>query len=411
VSRRSLTARTRITLLLVVLFALGGTIIVSITYALVASNLTRSAIKNPALNPSLLSACANFGNASGPIDPNLKEKCQATFKLGAAAAANAQRNGVLSSLLLESILTVVGATTVAAVVGWFVAGRILRPIIQLTAAARSATETNLSQRLDLQGPRDELRELAETFDDMLERLELAFLSQQRFIANASHELRTPLTVIRTTVDVVLAKPRASRAELIEMGNAVRRAVLRADALTTTLLTLARNERGLTASEPLELDALAQEVIESTAVGELTVTAQIQPALILGDERLIERLIANLMDNATRYNVPRGEVTVSTGTRSGVAFLRVENTGPVVSDEQVERIFEPFTRIDERVAVEGFGLGLALVRSIAQSHNGSVTAKTRPHGGLDVWVEFAALTRPTDLEDDNIALDSVHARPR
>jgi signal transduction histidine kinase len=411
VRRRSLTARTRITLLLVVLFALGGMIIVSITYALVASNLTRSAIKNPALNPSLLSACANLGNGNGPIDPNLKEKCQATFKLGADAAAIAQRDAVLSDLLLESILAVIGATTVAAVVGWFVAGRILRPISQLTTAARSASETNLSQRLNLQGPRDELRELAETFDDMLERLELAFLAQERFIANASHELRTPLTVIRTTVDVVLAKPRASRAELIEMGSAVRRAVLRADALTTTLLTLARNERGLAESEPLELDALAQEVIESTANGELTVTLQLQPALILGDERLIERLIANLMDNAARYNVPQGEIAVSTGTRLGVAFFRVENTGPVVSNEQVERIFEPFTRIDERVAVEGFGLGLALVRSIAQSHNGSVTAQARPHGGLDVSVEFATLTRPTDLEDDNIALDSVHARSR
>ena len=410
-SRRSLTARTRITLLLVVLFALGGTVIVSITYALVASNLTTSGITNPALNPSLLSACANLGKASGPIDPNLKEKCQATFKLGAAAAADAQRNAVLSNLLLESILTVAGATIVAAVVGWFVAGRILRPINQLTAAARSASETNLSQRLDLQGPRDELRELAETFDDMLERLELAFLSQQRFIANASHELRTPLTVIRTTVDVVLAKPRASRAELIEMGSAVRRAVLRADALTTTLLTLARNERGLTDSEPLELDALAQEVVESTATGELTVTLQLRSAAILGDERLIERLIANLVDNAARYNVPQGEIVVSTGSRLEVAFFRVENTGPLLSDEQVERIFEPFTRIDERVAVEGFGLGLALVRSIAQSHNGSVTAQARPAGGLNVLVEFAALTRPTDPSDDNFVLDRAGADAR
>jgi signal transduction histidine kinase len=271
----------------------------------------------------------------------------------------------------------------AAVLGWIFAGRALRPVHRITTAARAASEHNLSARVAATGPRDELRELAETFDEMLGRLQAAFEGQQRFIANASHELRTPLAVMRATVDVVLDNPDSTAGDLRAMGTDIRGAVDHAGHLIGALLILARNERGLTVREQVDLATVAEDVLDVSA--DPRVHATLEPAVISGDPVLAERLIANLVDNAIRYNLPDGDVWISTRTSAGRGELTVANTGPVVSPADIGRIFQPFERLSERTSRDGFGLGLAIVASIAAIHGGTATACPRDDGGLSVTV--------------------------
>lgn len=380
--RPRLTARARLTLVYGGLFTLGGAVLVTVTYLLVAHNLPAGK-PAPATDPAFLAQC---DQAKRTGDTNLVEKCTKAFQAGVTAGAKVQRDTTLSHLLVYSLIALAGVSIVAAFAGWLLAGRILRPVHQLTAAARAASEHNLSQRLGLRGPRDELRELADTFDDMLARLDAAFAAQSRFISNASHELRTPLTVMRTTLDVVLSKPAPTREELIAMGADVRRAVDHADALIGTLLTLARNERGLTTRQPVDLAALAEDALDTVSVDGLHVSSALQPSLVTGDPLLLERLVANLVENAVRHNVPAGLISVSTAAHNGQAELRVSNTGPVVPADRVDALFEPFTRLDERTG-DGVGLGLALVASISAIHHATVSAAPRAGGGLDVTVSI------------------------
>jgi signal transduction histidine kinase len=313
------------------------------------------------------------------------QKCAAVYANGVQAGAAAQRSTTLTHLLTYSLLSLAGATLLAAAAGWIAAGRILRPVHRLTAAARAASEQNLSQRIALQGPRDELHELADTFDTMLERLDRAFASQRQFIANASHELRTPLTVMRTAMDVVLAKPEPTREELVSMAADVRQAVDHAERLIEVLLVLARNDRARALTDPLDLAAVAEDALEGRTANGVTTTTALGEAPVTGDGVMLERLIANLLDNAERYNIPGGTVSISTTTDDGASLVRVVNTGQVVPPDQVERLFLPFTRLDDRTRHDGFGLGLALVSSIAAVHNGTVQATAVPAGGLDITV--------------------------
>jgi signal transduction histidine kinase len=382
-----LTARARLTLLFAGLFAVGGTILIVITYALVAQNVRVADINNPAADVNFQKACANLGSSSAPIDENLKFKCATSVKLGAAAAADAQRHAMLDDLLFYAALTLVVTTLVAALVGWLIAGRILKPIHRLTETARNASENNLSQRLGLSGPHDEIRQLGDTFDAMLDRLELAFLAQRRFIANASHELRTPLTIMRTTLDVVLAKRSPTNAELVEMGQDVRAEVANADALITALLTLAQNESAIRSPEPVELGALVEDVVARSDFGGLTHEVRIEQTTMDGDRLLLERLVSNLVSNAIRYNIPHGNVSVEVLSSDDVATIRIVNTGTPVSPDRLADIFQPFTRLDERVGTEGFGLGLTLVEAIATVHGGTVEAVAPEHGGLEIVVRM------------------------
>jgi signal transduction histidine kinase len=256
---------------------------------------------------------------------------------------------------------------------------------RITTAARAASEHDLSARVAPTGPRDELRELAETFDEMLGRLQASFEGQQRFIANASHELRTPLAVMRATVDVVLDNPDSTAGDLRAMAADIRTAVDHAEHLIGALLLLARNERGLTVREKLDLATVAEDVLDAVRPGDRRVHATLEPAVISGDPVLAERLIANLADNAIRYNLPDGEVWVSTGTVAGRSEVCVANTGPVVDPADIGRIFQPFERLSDRTSTDGFGLGLAIVASIAAIHGGSATACPRGDGGLSVTV--------------------------
>jgi len=384
--RSHLSARSRLTLLYASLFTLGGAALVFITYVLVANSLHRTTTTTiPRPVQQAIARCMTAVQTHGA--PGAMIKCAAVYAKGVQAGAAAQRATTLTHLLTYSLLALAGAMLLAAAAGWLAAGRILAPVHQLTAAARAASEQNLSQRIALQGPRDELRELADTFDTMLERLDRAFTSQRQFIANASHELRTPLTVMRTAIDVVLAKPEPTRGELVSMVAEVRQAAGHAERLIEALLVLARNDQARALTDPLDLAAVAEDALEGRTASGITTTATLGEAPVTGDRLLLERLVVNLLDNAVRYNLPGGSVCISTTTQNGASLVRVVNTGPVVPPGQVDRLFLPFTRLDDRTRHDGFGLGLALVSSIAAVHGGTVHATAMPAGGLDITVRL------------------------
>jgi signal transduction histidine kinase len=381
-----LSARSRLTLVYASLFTLGGAALVLITYLLVADTLgsATSATTSPGVQQEVERCLEKVQHGGGA---GAMAACAALYASGVRAGAAAQRSTTLAHLLTYSLLSLAGVTVLAAVAGWIVAGRILRPVHQLTAAARAASEQDLSQRIALHGPRDELRELADTFDAMLERLDRAFTSQRQFIANASHELRTPLTVMRTAMDVVLAKPDPTRDELVSMAAEVRQAVDHSERLIEVLLVLARNDQARALTDPLDLAAVAEDALDGRTAGGITTTTALDEAPVTGDAVLLERLVANLLDNAQRYNLPGGTVAISTTVSDATSALRVVNTGALVPAEMVDSLFLPFTRLDGRTRHDGFGLGLTLVLSIATVHNGTVHATALPTGGLDVTVRL------------------------
>jgi signal transduction histidine kinase len=393
----ALTLRARLTIVYALIFAVGGLIVVATCFYLVgrASAISPSSSVVPRTNAvpktskALDAACAEL-KKTNVVNSDLAEKCEKTYAEGLDAGAKAQRDSILQHLPIYALITVSSVTVLATAAGWLLAGRALRPLGEITEAARSASQTNLSHRLALTGPRDELRLLADTFDDMLARLDASFESQRSFIANAGHELRTPLSVVRTTVDVVLAKPAPSPAELRSMGDDVRTAVNRAEAILEALLTLARNERGLTTLEPLDLATITQDVLESIDAGSVQVVPSLQPSPIQADPVLIEHLLSNLLDNAVRYNRPDGQVWVSISAGHDLIRLNVANTGQDVPMDVVSTLFEPFRRLNERTTLDGLGLGLTLVESISRAHRGTVSASSRPGGGLEVVATFPAV---------------------
>jgi len=386
VSRRPrLTVRARLTLLNTGLFALCGAIVVAVTYALVAQ--VEAPVQGQqsgapgGVSAAFLAMCRSERQLAQP-DKKILAKCDAALQL---QGAQHQRNLTLSHLLQYSLITVAVVIALAAILGWIAAGRALRPVHRITAAARAASEHNLSARVAARGPHDELRELAETFDEMLGRLQAAFEGQQRFIANASHELRTPLAVMRATVDVVLDNPDSTPADLRAMATDIRAAVDHAEQLISALFILARNERGLTTHEQVDLATVTEDVLDTAGLGDLRVESSLEPAVISGDPVLLERLVANLLDNALRYNTPAGAIWISTRDTGGTSELAVANTGPLISTADSDRIFQPFERLGGRTSQNGFGLGLTIVSSIAAIHGGTVTACPRDGGGLSVTV--------------------------
>jgi signal transduction histidine kinase len=384
-----LTVRVRLTLLYSGLFAACGVIFVAITYGLLATKLPQPAEGIKTSIPADFTASCDRASSDPAADPGLLRKCKTAYQEGLVNGAARQRQATLDQLLWYSVGALAGVTLLATVAGWIAAGRVLRPVHRITEAARNASDQNLTTRLALTGPRDELRELADTFDDMLDRLQRAFEGQRRFIANAGHELRTPLAVMRTTVDVVLAKPDPTRAELMTMGGDVRAALTEAQALIDALLTLASTERAQVERLTVDLATVAEDAIDATRIepGGARLHMTLGPAPTHGDPILLERLAANLIDNALRYNVANGAVWVSTATVDGHALLTVENTGPDVAPEALPALFQPFRRLRERTGNGGFGLGLAIVASIAAAHGGQAAADSRAEGGLTVTVSL------------------------
>jgi len=390
VTRPQPTLRVRLTLLYASLFTLCGAIVVAVSYTLVARLGTRGQPSSSVGVQAGFAARCRSEQLSAHPDPRILAKCVSYFR---QLGAQGQRDLTLSHLLQYSLITVAVVIALAALLGWIAAGRALRPVHLITAAARAASEHNLSGRVAPTGPRDELRELAETFDEMLGRLQAAFEGQQRFIANASHELRTPLAVMRATIDVVLGNPDSTPGDLRGMAADIRAAVDHAEHLIGALLILARNERGLTVREEVDLSVAAEDVLDTAGLGGRRMHSTLEPAVISGDPVLAERLIANLIDNAVRYNHAAGDIWISTRTLAGSSQLIVANTGSVISLEDAGRIFQPFQRLSDRTSQDGFGLGLAIVASIAAIHGGTATARPRNDGGLSVTVTIPSAGVP------------------
>ena len=395
--RPRLTVRARLTLLNTGLCAVCGAIVVAVSYILVAQlgapGQAPQGSPSGGLSASFLAQCRSERLLAQP-DKGILAKCNAALQL---QGAQNQRDLTLSHLLVYSLITVGVVIALAAILCWVAAGRALRPLHQITAAARAASEHNLSARVGLRGPHDELRELAETFDDMLARLQAAFEGQRRFIANASHELRTPLAVMGATVDVVADNPDSTPEDLRGMAADIRAAVDHAEHLISALLILARNDRGLGIHEQVDLATVAEDVLDTAAVGDRKVHATLAPAVVSGDPVLVEHLIANLVDNAVRYNSAGGDIWIATGSAAGDSRLTVANTGPVINPADADRIFQPFERLSDRTSHDGFGLGLAIVASIAAIHGGTVAAEPRDGGGLSVTIAIPSAGAVTEAD--------------
>jgi signal transduction histidine kinase len=303
-----------------------------------------------------------------------------------AALRHAARLDVLRVGALAFLLVVAAA----AVVSWVLAGQVLRPLHEVTATARRLSAESLDERIRLSGPRDEVAELANTFDALLDRLQAAFEAQRRFVANASHELRTPLAVMRTEVDVTLADPDADAAELRRMAEVVRQATERADGLVEGLLALAHSESvGVAVRQPADLALAAKTAVAAVAAEaaakSVRITVDGEPAPVLGDPALLDRVAGNLVENAVRHNVHGGWVAVHTGSGAAGSRLLVSGSGAVVAPERVAELFEPFRRAAPDRTGGGLGLGLSIVRAVVRAHGGTVRAEPVPGGGLAVTV--------------------------
>ncbi|GAA2374112.1 HAMP domain-containing sensor histidine kinase [Dactylosporangium salmoneum] len=350
-----------------------------------------------ALNDALLYRSL-YTNVKGPIPADMRPGDDApNEKLSAYWAEQAEIRHLRADVLLHSAGTSALALVIAAVAGlavcWLVTGRMLRPLRTLTAATRRISQDRLAERVALTGPPDELKELADTFDAMVGRLEASFNSQRRFVADAAHELRTPLSIVRTGAEVQLAKRHDAPAEWRAMADRVLTATARAERLLDGLLALARSDSGALTAEPCDLavaaaGALGEADPEAERAG-LTVTTDLRPAPVHGDPVLLDRLVRNLVDNAIRHNRPAGWLRVTTGATDHGCVITVDNSGDPVPAAEVDRLFEPFQRLarDRAAGPRSTGLGLAIVRSIVRAHAGTVTAVPLDEGGLSVTVSL------------------------
>ncbi|MFI6101757.1 sensor histidine kinase [Lentzea sp. NPDC051213] len=302
-----------------------------------------------------------------------------------AVSAQQVQADVLGRLLWQSVIALLIAAVLAVWLGWVVAGRVLAPLHEITTTAHRLEAERLDQRIELEGPPDELKELADTFDGMLDRLATTFDSQKRFVANASHELRTPLAVQRTLIEVALADPDVTT-DMRKLGAHLLDTNERSEKLIDGLLLLARSDRGLTARELVWLDEVIEDEVESCATlaaeKEVTFTVSVRKYLVEGDPVLLAQLVGNLLRNAVLYNKPGGTVTVRLDRE-----LVVSNTGPTVPAEAVPGLFEPFRRLRDRTGTAGSGLGLSLVQSVTKAHQGVVKARPNGGGGLVVQVNL------------------------
>ena len=400
------TVRLRLTLLYSALFLVSGAMLLAITYLLFRSATGINLIVVPTGTPH---------GSTGPDAPKdlLANPEVARYVRHVAESRFAQvergNDTELHQLLVQSGIALAIMTAVSIALGWLVAGRVLRPLRAMTATTRQISERNLHERLAIPGPRDELKDLADTVDGLLGRLETAFGTQQRFVANAAHELRTPMTLWRALLEETLTDPaatidsfRATSRRLLALGEEQER-------LLESLLTLASSERGLDRREPFDLAAVVAAVLrdappEAWSLG-VRIDSEIEPAPAAGNAALAEQLVRNLIDNAVRHNVPGGEVRVRTGTGAGGAFLSVANDGAVIPAAEMERLFEPFQRLgtDRTAPTDGHhGLGLSIVRAIATAHHATLLAEARPEGGLAVEVRFPS--RGADRDPDAMAGD-------
>ncbi|MFG3141711.1 sensor histidine kinase [Streptomyces sp. NPDC048211] len=378
------TIRIRLTLLYGGMFLIAGILLLSIIYMLAAQALhDGNELPFKIVNGQVTSEVCSLPDKASPD----------SFNAAVAACFNHQRQQALDTLLNRSLLALVGLSVIAFAFGYAMAGRVLAPLGRITRIARRVAGTDLSRRIELDGPDDELKELADTFDDMLDRLERAFTAQQRFVGNASHELRTPLAINRTLLEVHLSDPQAPQ-ELQQLGKTLLATNERSEQLVEGLLLLARSDNQIVERKPVDLAEVASRALdqargEAEAKG-VEMRATLTPAVVQGNGVLLERIALNLVQNAVRYNVPAdGWVEVRTELLPGQALMVVTNTGPVVPAYEIDNLFEPFRRLrTERTGSDkGVGLGLSIARSVARAHGGRIIAEPREGGGLVMRVSL------------------------
>jgi signal transduction histidine kinase len=421
------TIRLRLTLIYGGLFLICGAALLGITYLLV-DNATAGCFTSTGRDGRIFGNCVGTasgaakhtgpaqglqvsGNGSPQVSSNVSKSAPPKLPSGLTpgvarvvdrymeAAADSQHASEMNHLLIYSgiALAIMAATSVG--LGWLTAGRVLRPLRTITTAAKDVSATSLHRRLALDGPDDELKELGDTFDGLLTRLEASFAAQRQFAANASHELRTPLAWQRTLVQVALADPDGDYESLRAACERVLASGAHQERILEALLTLSRGQAGLDKREPFDLATLAGHVLHSREADaqdrQLTIHTALAPAPATGDPRLAERLIANLVDNALRHNTPGGHIEIVTGTKNSHAVLVVTNTGPMIPAEAVDRLLRPFQRLstDRTGHGEGLGLGLSIVQAIAQAHGAAPTIRPQPSGGLHAEVSFPEPSSP------------------
>jgi signal transduction histidine kinase len=376
------TARLRFTIMYVALFMLSGVALLGLTSLLTITSTTRVAV--PAQQ-----------------QPDASAARIAELEARLAAVHQDQARQLLAGSVIA--LTVMGVASV--LLGRSVAGRVLRPLRTITAATRRITAENLHERLAAPGPDDEVKALADTIDELLERLEQSFAAQRRFVANASHELRTPLATMRASLDVAVGKPTPVPPQTVALAGRLRTELDRVDGLLDGFLTLARTQHGaLTDREPVCLGALVAEVVSARSAdidaNRLTVRADVRPdAWTHGNAVLLARMTGNVIDNAITHNVPDGWIQVVAAPDTGTALLTVETGGPPLDPEQVARLGQPFQRLGvERTADGGTGLGLSIVAAVVTAHGGTLALRARAQGGLHVAIRLP-LTLPASRQDD------------
>jgi signal transduction histidine kinase len=404
------TVRLRLTLLYGGLFLLSGAALLAITYVLVVHNtkgfifstpngaagtLIGSPRGGPRGQPLRVEQFGPTGHRVVHLTPQ-QAKAQERHAAQLQAQSNRQHASDLNQLLIQSGIALAGMTVLSLALGWLVAGRVLRPLRTITSTAREISATSLHQRLALDGPDDELKELGDTFDALLARLELAFQAQRQFVANASHELRTPLARQRTLAQVALADPNATAESLRKAHERVLASGAQQGRLIEALLDLTRGQAGLDKQQPLDLAEVAEGVLltkrsEAEQHG-LVLHSQLETAATTGDSRLLERLIGNLIDNAIRHNRPGGRIEATTATTGVLAQLTVANTGNVIPDAAIEQLTQPFKRVgaDRTQNADGVGLGLSIVQAIADAHRAELTITPLPDGGLRVRTSFPGI---------------------
>ena len=386
------TARLRLTLLYGGLFLACGAALLAITYGLVRASLPRDVPKvvtypnaREHKRPPGMPATPRIEIPAGPL----------------TQAALEQKQIDLNHQLVWSAAALALMALVSVGLGWYVAGRVLRPMRTITRTARAISARNLGERLALGGPDDEFKELGDTLDELFARLQAAFESQRQFVANASHELRTPLTVEHSLLQVALADPNPTIESLLTTCRNALTASEQQRHLIEGLLALASSESGVDHRRPVDLADLAADVLLTplSDIDRLTIQIKttLQPAPTEGDPRLLERLLSNLIENAVHHNTPRGRVELTTGTRDHRAYLTVTNTGLMISSDEVERLFQPFQRLNGARTrhKHGHGLGLSIVQAIATAHDATLTADPRPDGGLAIEVTFPSTSAETD----------------
>lgn len=385
------TVRLRLTLTYGALFLVSGALLLALLYALLSRAL------DPGPPPDRGPKDGQQQEGGGP-GQNQEEGVETvvvddrTPEEQVEDARREERQSALREVQIQAGIALVATSAVALLLGWVVAGRVMRPVRDITLHARHASEETLNERINLQGPEDELKELADTIDGMLDRLQSAFESQRRFSAEASHELRTPLAIIRAEVDVALAAPDVTDRER-ELGATIRIAADRSERLIDGLLMLARSESTLIDSARVDLAGLVGDVVGEQAraadAAGVELDLELDTAIVDGDRALLWRLIGNLVENAIRYNERGGWVRVAIAPTAGQAVLTVANSGPIIDAGTIDRLFEPFQRGAQgrRARSSGVGLGLTIVRSVAAAHDGTVEAHANPEGGLTVTVRI------------------------